>query len=215
METAITNRRRLFEIIMVILTGVGKIVFTDLLDVKFVYIVTAVLFWVVYFIHRTRKHRGLIRYWGLSFSNARETFIITGIAAAIVLLLLLGYWFFYGRLALDLDIVFVLLTYPLWGLVQQFLMMSLFAGNLKDLNGMRLPAVGIVLFTSILFSMVHYPSFLLIAATFVMAIFYTILFLIKRNIIALGLFHGILGGIFYAVVLHRDAWMEFTRMLNN
>jgi hypothetical protein len=34
-----------------------------------------------------------------------------------------------------------------------------------------------------------------------------------RNIIPLGIFHGVLGGMFYYVVLQRDAWLEFIAVL--
>jgi hypothetical protein len=45
-------------------------------------------------------------------------------------------------------------------------------------------------------------------ATFAMALLYTFLFLKERNIIPLGIFHGVLGGMFYYIVLKRDLWVE-------
>jgi uncharacterized protein len=150
---------------------------------------------------------------GLSFSNTKETFKIVGIVGLIILC---GF-IVYGidrQTKLSWNILFILLTYPIWGLVQQFLMMSLFAGNLKDLGLKQINKVLIIIFTSVLFSIVHYPSFLLISATFVMAIFYSIIFLNKRNIIPLGIFHGVLGGVFYYVVLNRDPWLEFIAVIN-
>lgn len=136
----------------------------------------------------------------------------------IVGLIVLGgfvvYGWFMGTLRFHWHIVIILLIYPVWGLVQQFLMMSLFAGNLKDFESKHFNKTLIVILTSILFSMVHYPSFHLIIATFIMALFYSIVFLSKRNIIPLGIFHGVLGGVFYFVVLNRDPWVEFIELLN-
>jgi hypothetical protein len=204
-----SDKRRLFEIMMVILTGLGKLLFVDYLNLKFIYVLTAIIFWITYFFMRIRKDRTLITYWGLSFSNAKESFKIVSIVSSIILCAFIIYGIYYDTIKFSWNIILVLITYPIWGLVQQFLMMSLFAGNLKDFEFHYINKTLIILLTSFLFSIVHYPSLLLIIATFIMAIFYSILFLHKRNIIPLGIFHGFLGGIFYYIVLNRDPWLEF------
>lgn len=213
-KPAMPAKQRRFEIVMVILTGLGKILFVDVLDVKFIYVIAAIAFWVIYFIRRISKKKELIKYWGLSFSNARETFQLVTIVGLIVLGGFVLYGWFMGTLRFHWHILIILLIYPAWGLVQQFLMMSLFAGNLKDYESKHFNKTLIVILTSILFSLVHYPSYQLIIATFIMALFYSIVFLSKRNIIPLGIFHGVLGGVFYFLVLNRDPWMEFIELLN-
>jgi uncharacterized protein len=208
------DKQRLFEIIMVILTGLGKLVFVDYLNLKFIYVIAAILFWTGYFVNRVSRNRDLIKYWGLSFSNIKETSKIVGGVGIMVLCSFIVYGIDRHTIKLSWNILFVLITYPIWGLVQQFLMMSLFAGNLKDLGIKQINKVLIIILTATLFSIVHYPSFQLILATFIMAIFYSIIFLNKRNIIPLGIFHGVLGGIFYYVVLNRDPWLEFIAIIN-
>jgi hypothetical protein len=203
-----TDRIRLFEILMVILTGSGKIIFIDFLEVKLIYIITVIVFWFIYFFWRVSKNRSLIKYWGLSFSNSKETFKIIGIIGTIVIISFIIYGIYKNTIQLRWSILFTLLIYPLWGLVQQFLMMSLFAGNLKDLKSGNINNFVIIGLTSFLFSIIHFPSVPLIIATFLMAIFYSIIFLHKRNIIPLGIFHGVLGGLFYYFVLNRDPWLE-------
>ncbi len=207
-------KQRRFEIFMVILTGLGKILFVDVLDVKFIFIIAAIAFWVIYFLRRVSKNKELIKYWGLSFSSAKETFRIVTIVGLIVLGGFVMYGLFMGTYRFHWHLLVILLVYPIWGLVQQFLMMSLFAGNLKDYESKHFNKALIVVLTSILFSLVHYPSFHLIIATFIMALFYTIVFLRERNIIPLGIFHVVLGGVFYFLVLNRDPWGEFIDLLN-
>jgi len=193
----ISNNRRYLEIIAVMLTGVGKIVFTNFLNQKLIFVVVTVLFWAGYIIIRISANKDLIKYWGLSRSNIHATLKIAGTIGIIFIILFI----FYGILISDAQpgwsILLILLTYPIWGMIQQFLVMSLFAGNLRDLKGVKINYYVILVVTGILFSMVHYPSVPLIVATFVMAIFYAIIFLKYRNIIPLGFFHGILGGLFY------------------
>ncbi|MBN1185513.1 MAG: hypothetical protein JXB49_24720 [Bacteroidales bacterium] len=92
------DKQRRFEIFMVILTGLGKILFVDVLDVKFIYIVAAISFWVVYFIWRVSKIKELIKYWGLSFSNAKETFKIVALVGAVVLCVFVIYGMYSGTL---------------------------------------------------------------------------------------------------------------------
>ncbi|HLO60347.1 MAG TPA: CPBP family glutamic-type intramembrane protease [Bacteroidales bacterium] len=197
---------------MVILTGLGKLIFVDFLNLKFVYIITTIAFWSTYFVYRVSKNKKLINYWGLSFSTISGTMKILAIPGLIILIGLIIYGIF--TIHFSWNILFVLITYPIWGLVQQFLMMSLFAGNLKDYEGKNINTAFIVIITSFLFSIVHYPSFALIAVTFAMAIIYSLIFLSKRNILPLGIFHGVLGALFYYVVLQRDAWLEFFSILN-
>jgi membrane protease YdiL (CAAX protease family) len=208
---AVSDRRRIFEISAVIFTGIGKLVFINLLRMHFVYIVSASLFWTLYVIWRVSHHRKLIAYWGLSLSNAKKSFQITGIACVIAVLLMTAYGIWNHTIHLTWNLLFVLVTYPVWGLVQQFLLMSLLAGNLKDFQGRRFPSFIVVVVTSVLFSIVHYPYPSLIVATFLLALFYSILFLKERNIIPLGIFHGILGGLFFYFILGIDTWKIFVK----
>lgn len=207
----ISDRRRIFEISAVILTGIGKLVFINLLKLHFVYIVSASLFWTVYFILRISEHKELIRYWGLSLSNVKETFKIVAIAGIIAIILMTAYGFYNHSIHLSWNLILVLVTYPFWGLVQQFLLMSLLAGNLMDYQGRRFNYYFIVTATSILFSIVHYPYISLIFATFLLALFYSVLFLKERNIIPLGIFHGILGGLFFYFIMGVDTWSIFVK----
>ena len=209
-----TDKQRLFEIIAVIITGAGKFVFVDLLDQKLIYIITAILFWIVYSIIRMSTIKGIHKYWGLSKSNINPTLKIVGIIGIILICGFVIYGLVFNKTKLSFNILFVLLTYPIWGLIQQFLMMSLFAGNLKDLKKIKLNYYLIVALTCIMFSIVHYPSRMLMIATFIMAIFYSVIFLKHRNIIPLGIFHGILGGLFYYFVLNKDPWMEMISAIN-
>lgn len=213
MNGIITSRRRVFEIISVVITGLGKILFVDFLDLKFVFVNTAIIFWGLYLILRVTRHNDLIYYWGLSFSNIKATFKIVAPIGVIFTVLFLIYGYYCDTIILNRNIIFVLATYPIWGLIQQFLVMSLFAGNLKDYKRINLHDNTIVIITSCFFAIVHYPSFQLIILTFFMALFYSIIFLKKRNIIPLGFFHGISGGLFYYFVLNRDPWVEFIKNL--
>lgn len=107
----------------------------------------------------------------------------------------------------------MLLLYPAWGVIQQFLMIAIIAVNLDDLKGVKINRLVIILLTAILFSIVHYPSVPLVISTFILGICYAFFFLRYRNIWVLGVFHGWLGAFFYFFVLKRDSWLEVLNTL--
>lgn len=105
-------------------------------------------------------------------------------------------------------IIPILILYPIWGTIQQFLLIALTAGNMQDIKGQKLNKGIIILLSALLFAAVHYPFGWLMAGTFGLAIFYGWIYLKERNIYVLGLFHGWLGGLFYYTILDRDPFLE-------
>jgi membrane protease YdiL (CAAX protease family) len=95
----------------------------------------------------------------------------------------------------------ILILYPVWGIAQQYLVIALVAGNLQDLKYRNIGSAAIILTTALLFGLLHYPFWWLIAGTFVLALLYGFVFLKVRNIYALGLFHGWLGAFFFYTVV--------------
>lgn len=203
------DKTRLFEIVSVICTGLLKFFFVDILNAKFIFIVSAVLFWTGYLGYRFRKDNNILAYWGFSGKNLKSAFVLTGIFALICSGIMLLYALVNGTRLFNIHLIYILLLYPIWGLIQQFLIMSLIAGNLDDLKSIKVHPAIIYMVSALLFSTVHLPSLLLVAGTFILALFYIRVFLIYRNLFPLGLFHGWLGALFYFWVLNRDPWLEF------
>ena len=202
------DKNRLFEILAVAITGIGKFVFMDWLNWRFAFISIACVFWIGYVFKRYKKDKKILAYWGLSKNNFRKTFLelLPFAVLCVIAFILIG-----NKLEtniLDWSIVPILLLYPIWGVIQQFIIVGLIAGNLKDLESIKLPKYIIVLATASLFAVVHYPFILLIAGTFFLAILYTILYLNNRNLIVLGIYHGWLGAFFFYTLLERNPWME-------
>jgi hypothetical protein len=106
-----------------------------------------------------------------------------------------------GFLAADLHLLITLLLYPLWGIAQQFLVLSLFAHNLDRLH---LPRPAVLAIAAIGFACVHVPNWQLVGATAVLGPVCTLLFFRHRNLWPLGLAHGWLGALFYRWVLGVD-----------
>ena len=205
-----TSRKRIvLEITAVLLTAAGKFVFMDR-DVRLPFIITAILLWVIYILWTYRREPDRVRHWGFRKDNFATVFRILLPYAILSVLSCFVAGFAMGTINLSWHILPILLLYPLWGTIQQFLLISLVAGNLQDLY----PQAGnkgktiIIVSAAVLFGAVHYPFWWLVAGTFVLALLYGYVFLRERNIYVLGVFHGWLGALFFYTVVNRDPFAE-------
>jgi hypothetical protein len=216
-EKLISDKVRIFEIIAVIATAVGKFIFMDSLNWRLPFVVFSILAWGIYIVFRYKKEKGILKYWGFRMDNFKKVFNLMLPFGLISLVAFFVIGHLQNTINLTWHILPLLITYPLWGTIQQFLIMSLIAGNLKGLKFKKLNKFLIVIITAILFSVVHYPSIWLMAGTFALALFYGYVFLKekKKNVYAMGLFHGWLGALFYYTVVDRDPFQEvFLTLIN-
>jgi uncharacterized protein len=209
----ITDKIRWLEISAVALTGILKFLLFDYLNWHFIYVTSAVLFWMIYIYSRFKRNKNITEYWGFTRKNLDKSLVITGLFSFICFILFFLFAIWRNYPLWNPHMIFSFLTYPLWGLIQQFLIMSLVAGNLKDMEHVSLKKTFIVVSVSIFFAIVHLPSLMLTIGTFFLAVFYCIVFLKYRNLYPLGIFHGWIGGLFYFYVLNRDPWAQFIEML--
>ena len=204
----ITDKRRLLEIVAVVLTAGGKFLFMDLLNWRFPYVAFAVVSWAIYIIHRNKKQKGISRYWGFrrdTFKRTLRYMMPFGIFSIAVFFAVGFYW---QSINLSWHIFPIMVSYPIWGTIQQFLIIALVAGNLHDMRSVQLKKWHIIFGTAVLFSGVHFPSYWLMLGTFLLALFYGFVYLRVKNLYALGLFHGWLGALFYYTVVGSDPFAD-------
>ena len=204
----IPDHVRLLEIFGVLLTGIGKFIFMDYLNWRLPFVVVAILAWSSYVYYRYKKDKNVLADWGFRWGNFNTVFklILPFALTSIAIFFLVGY--IQGSINLTWHILPLLITYPIWGSIQQFLTIGLLAGNLKDLRRLKLKKGLIILVTAVFFSMVHYPSIWLMIGTFVLALFYGYVYLKAKNIYVLGLLHGWLGALFYYTVVGQDPFAD-------
>lgn len=211
----ISDRRRILEIAAVLLTAAGKFIFMDYLNWRLAFVVFAVLSWAAYIFYRKKQSNGLLKYWGFRMDNFKETMKLMSPFGLLSVLIFFIIGFYQDSLNLTWHIFPLLISYPIWGSIQQFLTIGLIAGNLNDLKIKKLNKLSIIFITAILFSVVHFPSKWLMIGTFVLALFYGYVYLKIKNVYAMGLFHGWLAALFYYTVVNRDPFQEvFLNLLN-
>lgn len=205
---------RKLELSGIWLTGLAKFLLMDILDQKLIFISSTILIWLSYIIYKKRTSEKALIEWGLNTKRFKATLKeLLPIAFILILaFLFIGNW--RGTLILNWHILPILLIYPIWGIIQQFLIIGIMAGNMKKIERWDWPEGLIILLTAILFGIVHYPFPYLIIGTFFLALVYTYLYFKGRNLIVMGIFHGWLGACFYFFVLGRDPLEEVFRMLN-
>jgi hypothetical protein len=203
-----SDKERWLEILAVLITGILKFVLMDWLDFRLFYVTAACLFWMIYIYRKKRRHPGWLRSWGFQKYNFKKSllfllpFVLLCIGGIIV------YGLFTEARFLNWHVIPILILYPVWGLIQQFMMVGLVAGNLKKLSVLDFADWQIILFTSFLFAMVHYPSIPLMIFAFVMEIIFVRAYFKWPNLWSLGLYHGWIGGLFLYFVMGRDLWTE-------
>lgn len=204
----VSDKVRLLEILGVVLTGIGKFVFMDYLNWRLPYVAVAILAWSFYVYYRYSKDKNVLTDWGFR----RDTFIpVLRMMLPFAIVSLLAFFvigYVQGTINLTWHIIPLLITYPIWGSIQQFLTIGLLAGNLKDFRKVKLNKSFIILVTAVFFSIVHYPSIWLMLGTFVLALVYGYIYLKAKNIYVLGLFHGWLGALFYYTVVNQDPFAD-------
>jgi membrane protease YdiL (CAAX protease family) len=211
----IRDRRRSLEIAGVLITGLGKFVFMDYLNLKLLYIVLSVIGWGIYLIMRAKADHSIMRYWGFRSDNLKKVLaiVLPWAISAVLACILVGLW--QRTINPTWHIVPLLIIYPIWGVVQQFLVVALIAGNLQDLNNRSISKPAIIALTAVVFGLVHFPYLWLMVGTFLLALFYSYIYLRERNLWVLGVVHGWLGTLFFYTVVERDPFMEiFGNYLN-
>ncbi|MFC0602944.1 CPBP family glutamic-type intramembrane protease [Winogradskyella pulchriflava] len=204
----ISDKVRILEILGVVLTGVGKFIFMDYLNWRLPFVVVAILAWSFYVLYRYKKDKNVLKDWGFRFDNFKHVLklMLPFAVISVVSFFIIGY--FQGTINVTWHIIPLLITYPIWGSIQQFLTIGLLAGNLKDFKHFKLRKATIILITALFFSLVHYPSVWLMIGTFILALFYGYIYLKAKNVYVLGLFHGWLGALFYYTVVNQDPFAD-------
>ncbi|TFG59005.1 MAG: hypothetical protein E4H32_10780 [Nitrospirales bacterium] len=194
------------EVLAVMMTGILHLVFKSF-GAKGLFIALACVGWISYIVWRVRQDSSLWVKWGFQTKNLLAAFRWPTVIFVFGASMMAWYGLANGRVLWQGHIIFLLLLYPLWGILQQFLVQALGVANLMTLflkqGWMVAMPVGIVLF-----SIIHYPNGLLMISTGLMAALFIPCYLRDRNLWPLGLYHGWLGTFFYLWVLGKDPWVD-------
>ena len=206
-----TSIRRLLEVSAVLATGVVHLVFIELFQAKAWFIGLAILCWAIYIAIRVHNDDSALGYWGFRSVNLKKTSIASSTVAAIAVLAMIP--ISKGRLFFHWHMLPLLMLYPIWGVIQQFLVQAMVVNNLATISNRISFRWMVTILAAGLFGLVHIPDLKLMAATFCLGLAFTPVYLSWRNLWPLGVYHGWLGVLYYFWVLGRDPWVEVLNSL--
>jgi uncharacterized protein len=198
----------ILELLAIAATAIGKFFFMDFLKWRLSFIVVCLTGWLLYILYWYMKDSMVVRNWGFRQDTFWPTVYLLFPFALLSIMTCLVVGYYKNTLNLHWHILPLLVVYPIWGTIQQFLVMSLVAGNLQDLKIQWLNKSSIILISAILFGALHFPYLWLMIGTFVLSLVYGFIFLKIRNLYALGIFHGWLGALIFYSLVNRDPWAE-------
>lgn len=201
------SRRAGLEIGAVVLTGVAHLGLASV-DAGPLLIPVAALGWGGYAWHRNRVEDDFPARLGLHSEGLAPAFRDASLVALAATEIMAGIGASQGSLNLHGDMLPLMALYPAWGLLQQTLVQGFVAGNLSRGDGWMASPYAVVPISATMFAAAHVPNWELTAATVALGLAFTPIYLEHENVWPLGLYHGVLGALFYFWVLDRNPWQE-------
>ena len=206
--TRVGSLRARYEITAVVGTALLHPLFVDVLHQRAVFIALAFVGWCTYIGTRVRANRNVLKEWGLQTQGLLPSFVATSAFSLAALIVMQVVARRQHTLLFRPQMALLLALYPVWGTVQQLLVQGIFDRAMANVGAPMSREVLVVLSAALLFGAVHLPDMKLAAATCVLGVAFTVIYLRWRNLWPLGLYHGWLGVFFYYWVLGRDPWSE-------
>jgi len=196
------------ELYAVALTVLLKFILMDWLGMRAFYITGTCLFWLGYVVFRYRKDHYILRFWGFTRENLTKSLYVLLPFLGTVAVFTWLYGMYSGVRILNIHVIPVLMLYPAWGIIQQFMLVCIIAQNLQNRVYFSSHKIRVILLVSLFFSMVHYPYITLMIFTLLMEIIFLLVYKRWRNLWAIGLMHGWTATLLLYYVLQRDLWLE-------
>ena len=197
------------EVFAVVATGLLYYVF-KYIGARSVFIIAAACFWMVFIYNQANNDSTAMDKWGFRGRNLAPCFLTATLLAVPILVAMAGFASSRGKLTFPAHAWILLVLYPIWGIIQQFLVQALVVRNVAR-SSLALSPAAIVLIGATVFAMAHLNNLELLLATFGLGLVFVPLYLRYRNLWPLGLYHGWLGTLFYFWVLHRDPWSKLPK----
>ncbi|UCF01338.1 MAG: hypothetical protein JSV14_13310 [Deltaproteobacteria bacterium] len=159
---------RWLEVFAVVATGLLYFVF-KCFKARTVFIITAVCFWIVFMYYRAHNDSSVMDKWGFRGKNFARCFLSATLLAAPILAAMAGFAASRARLTFPAHAWILLALYPIWGIIQQFLVQALVVRNVAK-SALALSPAAIVLIGATVFAMAHLSNLRLLIATFALVL---------------------------------------------
>jgi uncharacterized protein len=173
-----------------------------------IFIIGACLFWIGFVVVKWKRDPTILRVWGFRIDNIKQASKIPALFFAISAFALAMIAVVRGTFSLPSQLPLLLLLYPIWGVIQQFLVLAIVVGNLSYIPALRNRTVWLTVLGAMIFGGIHLPNLILTTGTTLLALLYVPLYLKYRNLWPLGVVHGWIGSLFYLWALGINPWVQ-------
>ncbi len=149
-----------------------------------------IAFMVIYTVASHIAHKENLKSLGFRVDNIAKSGKEVGLFTLIPVAILAVISGLSGNLHPNRRFLLSLLTYPAWGLVQQYAFQSFISNRLRDITK-NIYAIALV--NAVLFGLVHLPNLLLAGLCFGGGFFLSLFFLRHPNLFTISICHGIIG----------------------
>src|SRR6056297_1813916 len=115
------NKERRIEIAAVVITGLLKFILMDWLELRLFYVFAACLFWFIYVYRKRRRYPDVLKSWGFQKAYMRSSFLFLLPVSVVIIAGTIIYGTMNQVSFMNWHILPVLLLYPAWGVIQQFM----------------------------------------------------------------------------------------------
>eukprot|EP00439_Symbiodinium_sp_Y106_P051284 s2343_g6.t2 len=209
---------RCFEVIATVITGIVFI--AKLLQPVSIFIGSCALIWICWAILQFCRHGSRILFlWGIRVDqpNLRRSFFLPSLFAIFAIIFICVGAAVQGRKIVfdNWHLWLIFSIYPFYGVLQHVMLQAFLMRNLSwcvtgsDATSVLsafmqkpglltfLPLAACVAVSAAAFAFVHWPDRWLMIGTGVMGVPWAVEYLLHRNVLPLGLYHGFLGSLFY------------------
>jgi len=143
--------------------------------------------------------------YGIRTSNIDTAFIYPTIVFLIILCIYYPSWNI-KKSIINTNFFILLCIYPLWGIVQQFILQSIITKNIYNTLSFEnnINIIITCLISGCIFSLLHIHLKQLSIPTFIVGALWSYFYILDNNIIPLGIYHGILATFYYYFILKID-----------
>ena len=184
----------------------------DWLMMRAFYIAGISLFWLIYIFYRFSVNRNILSFWGFKKEFLKKTIIFLSPLVFLSIIVSILYGYFKNGLLITWSIIPILILYPMWGIIQQYLMLGIISQSLLTILEAERKRFVIIFLVSFFFGLIHYPTYFLMIFTFIMEVVFITVYFKWRNLWAIGIAHGWIATFLLYYVLERDLWTELFQL---
>jgi len=202
------TKQSYFEITAVIITALLKFILMDWLDWRAFYITVVIISWMGYIFYKVKTDKKILMGWGLKKEHFKQSILFLAPFIFVTLIASLIYNALNESVSFSWQFILILLLYPFWGIIQQFIMLGIVSRNLATISKVKYSRYLTIFLVSILFSSVHYTNLFLMVFAFFLELIFSIVYLRWQNLWAIGIAHGWVATFVLYFVLNRNLWSE-------